>query len=571
MHKKLTISIGQHSIAGRKAVNQDFHGIYTPVEPQLSTKGIIIALADGISSSDVSHIASQTAIKSFIQDYYCTSDAWSVKTSAQRVLKATNSWLYAQSQCSPLRFNKDKGYICTFSAIVLKSNSAHLFHSGDSRIYRLVDDTLEQLTIDHRRRVSEQVSYLTRGLGIHDQLEVDYRSLQLAVGDVFVLATDGVYEFLSEKSVADAIANDAEDLDSVARDLVDQAYERGSDDNLTLQIIRIEDLPERNLDEVTQKINLLPAPPKLSAKKDFDGYRVLREIHISSRSHVFLAQDKDSGDRVVIKTPSTEMRNNSAFLENILMEEWVAKRINNTHVLKAIDSPRKRNYLYTVTEYVEGKTLTQWMADNPGPTIDDARSIIEQVAKGLQAFHRQEMVHQDLRPENIMIDTEGTVKIIDFGSTKINGISEIVKRNEGIVGTAQYTAPEYYLGQLGTSHSDLFSLGVIAYQLLSGKLPYGAEIAKTDNLRAQQRLKYRPLMNNKNNIPGWIDFAIKKAVEIKPIKRYNEVSEFVYDLKHPNPEFLRQERPPLIERDPVFFWKIVCVILLCLLTYQSIH
>ena len=108
----LTLSIGQHTDKGRKPSNQDFHGAFVPREPQLSSKGAALALADGISSSDVSHIASETAVSAFLEDYYCTSEAWSVKTSAERVLGATNSWLYSQTQQSQGRYDKDRGYVC---------------------------------------------------------------------------------------------------------------------------------------------------------------------------------------------------------------------------------------------------------------------------------------------------------------------------------------------------------------------------------------------------------------------------------------------------------------------------
>src|SRR5689334_20711344 len=97
MRTELQISVGQHSDPGRKPANQDFHGVFIPRGPQLATKGIAIALADGISSSDVSDVASESAVKGFLEDYYCTSDAWSVKTSALRVLMATNAWLHSQT------------------------------------------------------------------------------------------------------------------------------------------------------------------------------------------------------------------------------------------------------------------------------------------------------------------------------------------------------------------------------------------------------------------------------------------------------------------------------------------
>ncbi len=568
MKKTLDVAVGQYSSAGIKQINQDYHGVCIPNEPQLSAKGIVLALADGISSSKVSQIASATAIKGFIQDYYSTSDAWSVKTSAQRVLKATNSWLYAQTQNSPHRFNKDKGYICTFSAIIFKSNTAHLFHSGDSRIYRVMDNNLEQLTIDHRHVVDAETSYLSRALGVHNTLEIDYKVVPLNLGDTFIIVTDGVYEFLSGKDVASAVQQKV-DLDVIAKQLIQDALDAGSDDNLTIQIARVENLPSQHVEEVQQQVHQLPPPPQLTARMNFDGYTILRDIYISSRSHVFLAEDTKSKEKVVLKTPSAEMRNNQTYLESFLMEDWIAKRVNNAHVLKAIEPSRKRNYLYIVTEYIEGQTLAQWMVDNPSPNIETVRNIIEQIAKGLQAFHRQEMVHQDLRPNNIMIDADGTVKIIDFGATKVAGISEVVALNEGIVGTAQYTAPEYFLGELGTAQSDVFSLGVITYKMLSGQLPYGNAISRTTSRRSQGRLTYQALRSEETDIPRWVDYAISKATSIDPLKRYTEVSEFIYELKNPSKTYLNKTKPPLMERNPVLFWQSISIILLGIIIFQS--
>ena len=532
-----------------------------PQGPQLESKGIAVAVADGISSSAVSQIASESAVKVFLQDYYCTSDSWSVKTSCLRVLKAINSWLYAQTRSSQYRFNKDKGYICTFSAMVFKSNTAHVFHCGDSRIYRFHESHLEQLTNDHRHTISEEESYLIRALGIYNTLEVDYQALNISVGDVFVLATDGVYEYLNDKHFSEKDLAHAQELDSIAEHLVNEAYQAGSKDNLTLQLIRIEELPDSQIDELGQQVNALPPPPPLCARMEFEGLNILRELYISSRSHVFLACNPKTQQHLVIKTPSAENRENPAFLENLLMEEWIARRINNNHVLRAYERHYNRQHLYTAFEFVEGQTLSQWMLDHPKPDIESVRNIVEQIAKGLQAFHRQEMVHQDLRPHNIMLDQSGTVKIIDFGSTKVAGISEISRRNEGIVGTVQYSAPEYFLGHEGTARSDLFSLGVITYQLLSGRLPYGNDVSKANSLRELNRLRYAPLAHQDIAVPQWVDYAIAKATHINPLKRYNEVSEFIYELRHPSRQFLSKQNPPWIERNPVLFWQCVSIFL----------
>ncbi|OQK17572.1 protein kinase [Methyloprofundus sedimenti] len=563
MPNQLKIATGQYSDKGRKEVNQDFHGIGIPQEPLLTTKGIAIALADGISSSDVSQIASKAAITGFLEDYFCTSEAWSVKKSAQRVLIATNSWLHAQTRQSQYRFNKDRGYVCTFSAIIIKSTMAHIFHVGDTRIYRLNGNALEQLTHDHRLWVSPDKSYLSRALGIDSHIEIDYQTLPVEKGDIFLLATDGVYEYAADHFISKAINKHQNNLDKAAKIIVEEAYKRGSTDNLTTQIIRVDELPDPGSDQIYQQLTRLPFPPVLEARMTFDGYTIIREIHASSRSHVYLVLDNATNTQVIIKAPSIDLRDDPAYLERFLMEEWIARRINNAHVLKPCLQTRQRHYLYIVMEFIDGQTLAQWMIDHPKPEIESVRGIVEQIAKGLRAFHRLEMLHQDLRPNNIMIDRTGTVKIIDFGSTRVAGIMEMTRPIEqnNLLGTAQYTAPEYFLGESGSVRSDMFSLGVICYQMLTGRLPYGTQVAKSRTKAAQNKLSYSTLLNDDRDIPEWIDDALRKVLHPNPYQRYQELSEFVFDLRHPNREFLNKTRPPLMERNPVVFWKGVCLIL----------
>jgi serine/threonine protein kinase len=288
-------------------------------------------------------------------------------------------------------------------------------------------------------------------------------------------------------------------------------------------------------------------------------------VHGSSRSHIYLATDNETGALVILKTPSIDLGGDPAYLERFLTEEWIARRINSAHVLKPYVPTRKRHYVYVATEYIDGQTLGQWMIDNPRPGLEAVRGLVEQIAKGLLAFHRLEMLHQDLRPENIMIDKTGTAKIIDFGSTRVASLVEVDTDKPGgegdILGTAQYSAPEYFLGEGGTTRSDLFSLGVITYQMLTGKLPYGAEVAKCRTRAAQNKLRYDSALYDDRGIPAWIDGVLRKAVHPNPAKRYGELSEFLYDLRHPNQAFADKARPALLERNPVAFWRGVSLIL----------
>src|SRR5262245_40541381 len=380
MARQLKISIGQYSDQGRKAINQDFHGALIPNEPLLSLKGVAIVIADGISSSQVSQIASQSAVKGFLTDYYCTSESWSVKTSAQRVLAATNSWLHAETRRSQhYEYDRDKGYVCTLSAMVIKAAAAHIFHVGDSRIYSVNGKSLEQLTEDHRVHMSSEQSYLSRAMGANPQIEIDYRLVSLERGDIFLLATDGAYSHAGQKFIAKTIHDNAADLDAAAKAVVVEAYKNGSDDNLTVQIVRIDELSDGEAGELFGHTTELPLPPLLEARMEIDGYRIVRELHGSSRSHIYLAVDTETDRLVTLKIPSTELRGDPAYLKRLMMEEWVARRINSAHVLRPCLQSRKRSYLYIVTEYIEGQTLSQWMIDNPKPGLETVRGIVEQI------------------------------------------------------------------------------------------------------------------------------------------------------------------------------------------------
>ena len=572
MIQVLKISLGQYSSKGRKEINQDFYGICLPKEPLLSSKGVVAAIADGISSSGVSHIASEAAISGFLEDYYSTSEAWSVKTAAERVLSSTNSWLHSQTQQSQYQFDMDRGYVCTFSALIFKSNKAHIFHVGDTRVYKLARKSLEQLTEDHRVYASAEKSYLARALGVNRHLDVDYAVTDIEVGDIFILATDGLYEYSNFDIISAAIKAHRDDLNLAAQQIADQSYQRGSPDNLTLQIIRIEQLQDISHNEISNRLTELSFAPNLQEKMVIDGYKILRDIKIGSRSYIYLAIDEATGEQVVLKVPSIGMRDDAAYLERFLVEEWVARRINNPHVLHLCPQTRKKNYLYIASEYIQGQSLTQWLSDNPTPDLVSVRGIIGQVGKGLQAFHRLEAIHQDLKPENIMIDEDGVVKIIDFGATRIAGIEDMNLLSEEInfLGSAQYAAPEYFLGELGTTSSDIFSLGVIVYQMLSGRFPYGSKVSRARTSKAQKKLVYESVTLHNPKVPAWVDEAIRKAVHPNPAERYQEVSEFLFDLERPNAALMGKRVVPLIERDPIAFWKVTSAFLFIALIVSNV-
>ena len=568
MSKNLTVKIGQSSIAGIKPENEDFLGSYIPSSKtedlaQLESKGITVAIADGMSGSDGGKEASQVCVSQFLSDYYGTPESWTVKQAATKILTALNTWLYSQGQ---QKYGTAKGMVTTFSAVVIKSQTAHLFHVGDSRIYRLRGGDLVQMTRDHRVWITNDRDYLSRAMGIDTHLEIDYRASTVQEGDIYLLTTDGIHDFVGDKEIQEIVNSYKDNPQKAAENLVKAATANECDDNISAQVLRIDVLPEPDKTEFYEQLTQLPFPPDLKAGNVIDGYKILRELNASSRSQVYLAEDtlsekvKGLHRKVVIKTPSVNFEDDPSYIDLFLHEEWVAKRLQSPHLIKVCGQDRKRTFLYTVVEYVQGQSLTQWMLDNPKPTLIQVRGTVDQIARGLRAMHRLEMIHQDLKPDNILLDEFNTLKIIDFGSTKIAGLAEIksvVEHNE-IVGTANYSAPEYFKGESGTNRSDIYSLGVIAYEMLTGKLPYGeisAERASKKKFNYTSARQYNPM------VPDWMDACIQKAVNPNPEKRYELLSEFLSDFSKPNQALLdRNKSQPLIERNPLVFWRSIAVI-----------
>ena len=515
-----------------------------------------MAIADGMSSSEGAKTASETCVKNFLEDYYATPESWTVKKSVALVLRAVNNWLHAQGHAV---YNSDQGMVCTFSGAVLKSGTVHIFHAGDSRISLLRNGQLEPLTREHKLRGGGE-QYLARAIGINPDVEIDYRSEAIELGDYLIFTTDGVHEHVPGVVVANCVAMCKSDLDEAAKSIVDAAFARGSGDNLTCQIVRIDHPGRGDASAHLALLQKLPFPPELAPGMLFDGYEIIRELHTSKRTQVYLAKDTIGRGAVVLKTPSVNFEDDTAYIEMFTREDWIGRLVASPHVLKVIAAIRPRRHLYHVSEYFEGRTLRQWMLDNPKPDLQVVRSIVEQVARGLRAFHRKDIIHQDLKPENIMIDGQGLVKIIDFGSSRAASQLEAGSPVEvpELAGTIDYTAPEYHLGEPGSNRSDIYSLGVIAYEMLTGKLPYAKGFSSARDVK---RRTYTSARSMRDDIPVWVDAALAKAVAKRPSERTDALSALVEDLKRPNAS-LGYDRPrPLAERNPVAFWKGLSAVL----------
>jgi len=557
LQSKLTFTLGQCSSAGIKSVNEDAIGIRVPEGMLLDTKGACAVIADGVSAAEAGKEASETCVRNFLVDYFSTPDTWTVKKSTSQVLIALNRWLYARGR----EFNEaKKGYVSTFSSIIFKSHRAYIFHVGDSRIYRLRAGKLEQLTRDHRTIISDEQSYLVRAMGLDVSLDVDCKTLDLAAGDIYLLSTDGLHDFISSTQLESQLNQATDNLDELCQHFVAQALANNSNDNISCQLLRVDSMPAQNVDDACQQLSKLAFPPHLRPGMVLDGYSIEKELHASSRSQVYLVRDLETEQRYCMKTPSLNFADDPAYLERFILESWIGRRIHSSHVVKIVGQHKPKTCLYYLMEYVEGITLSQWIKEHPAPSVQDVVYLMEQICKGLRQLHRRETLHQDLRPANIMVDRNGEIKIIDFGSCLVKGIAEISSPivRDTLLGTAEYSAPESILAGLNSEQSDIFSLTIILFELLTGgRAPFEGKLGSCRTQKAYLATRYTPSYELNPLVPFWIDGAIRKGLRFEPERRHADVSEFLHELQHPNPKYKQQYRSLLLEKNPVRFWQLL--------------
>ncbi|WP_444929780.1 protein kinase domain-containing protein [Microbulbifer sp. SSSA002] len=557
-HKTNALQLFSASCAGLRPHNDDACAVRLAEGAELQCHGSLAAVADGVATADAGGEAARAAINGFFADYYSTPQTWSTKHAAARVLHSLNSWLFRQSGGSS---EIKRGWLTTFSAIIFKGTSAHLVHIGDSRIYRLRGEKLECLSRDHSHALGPGRTFLSRALGMDAHIDVDYRCEALQPGDIFLISSDGIHDFLSEAEVTELLLNFSE---STPQQLINSALRAGSIDNLSAVTCRIDAIGLPLCDELAMRNRELPFAPDLRPGQQLDHFLVLQELHASSRSQLYLARDLNSQALRVIKTPSVNFCDDAHYIERFIAEEWSGRRICHPGIIKIFPPPPDRRCLYHILEYIEGQTLRQWMQLNPQAQISQVRELMAQLVSALRSLQRLEIVHGDLKPENIMMRNDGRLVIIDLGGADGPGLREQLHLcAESVPGSKNYAAPEFFFGDSPSHRSDIFSLGVIAYELLTGKYPYPERFGSYHyHLKSYAQMRFTRAALHRDDIPHWIDGALHKACAADPKKRYNALSEFIQDLQSPNPEFKAPQNRPLLERNPVLIWQLLALALL---------
>ena len=536
----------------------------------------------------------------------------------------------------PQAYERLPALLSTLSGLLCIGDRIHLFHTGDSRIYRIGIDSMVLLTKDHHIHHGRDKGALSAAIGADTRVELQQSVFTLHQNECLALMTDGVYESITPAELqfelcaavqamhqSVACPNQIIDHLQMSQRLCEHAFSEGSHDNLSVIMLGMNDeiiksKTHRETDNAialdqgldsdrshAQDINHYRLPTGLAVGAQIDNFVVKKIIARTARSEVYLVEDNDQ-HAFVLKSPSLNVIADGYYLREFLKERKiglslskhkrigepaynqvnpnsvsshdplltsdVSKKLNATFnasnasgLLRYYPVPASSTYLYHLTEYIEGESLRVFMDRQAPCDIWQTYDLLTKIGMAVRVMHRNYLLHQDIKPENILLTQSGAVKLIDFGSASSSILKDSTRPPNGDL---HYAAPEYYTDAPKGVHSDLFSIAVIGYELLTGELPFSSQELMNPSVSLvvpAERLR-------QNRVPATSQQALMRALHSSTQARYQAIGEFLQDFNPDNSNDTRDPEP-LIIRHPLLVWHSICfiqfVIIISLLIYFS--
>ncbi|HEX4408390.1 MAG TPA: protein kinase [Xanthobacteraceae bacterium] len=553
-------TVGFASETGPRQRNEDFGGAVFGVELQPPRRDVVAAVADGIGGAKGGRIAAETAVRGFLDGFCDLPETMEVRRAAATVLNSLNRWIYSLGQ----RNADTAGMGCTFTALVLRGRVAHILHVGDTRAYRLRGDRLALLTTDHvREEGTGRSNILNRALGVETEVRLDYASQPLARHDRFLLCSDGVHGVLSSETMSDVL-RERRGSDDSARALVAAALDAGSTDNCTAMVIDVVELPNVESADVGATIMQLPLIPVPIDGETIDGFVLKVPISDGRYTRLFGAIDEVEGGEVALKFPKPQVAAVETYHAAFVREAWVGARVNSPWIGRVIElPPGRQTALYTVMPLYQGELLSTRIARRPSIGLEEGRNIAIKLARGAASLHRAGIIHRDIKPDNIILESEGSLKLIDLGVVRVTGLEDFAVAD--IPGTPAYMAPEMFAGEPGNEATDIYALGVTMFRAFAGEYPYG----NPDAISQPRRTRPTPLSDLRPDLPAWLQAVLARAVALDPSDRFRDMLEFALEMETgPSRAPVTTSAPlTLYQRHPVRFWQVVSGILAVALAY----
>jgi serine/threonine protein phosphatase PrpC len=562
------VDIGHFSLQGPRERNEDFAAAARPA-PGDATRGVVVAIADGVSGGGAGREAAQTSVMSVVADYHGAPDTWETSVVLDRLISAQNAWLADHNRRRQGAHNGADAPLAmsTLTVLVLRGQAWMLAHVGDTRAWLLraapggTTDCV-QLTQDHAFEEAFQRSRLTRAMGLDDRVRVDFEQGELRIGDTFVLTTDGVHGVLDRARLR-ALAGAHASAQVASEAIVNAAIAAGSRDNATALVLRVNGLDAGRFEDALLQGRGLPALPRRKVGDTVDGYVITAPLADTGVHRLYQAREIAGGALVVLKTLHESRAHDAQERAMLVHEAWLASRVAERQPPRGeagfvcTHEPAHPSAFYTVFDWHAGVTLEAMLGQGRRFAVADIVAGTIAVARALARLHRHGVIHRDIKPGNLYLGDDGQWRVLDLGAA-VSGSDPAALRALH-AGTPSYMNPEQWgLGdaepQPADAPGDLYALGVTLYQWLTGKLPYG-EIEPYQGGRYRRDPK--PPSRLRPDVPIWLDQVALKAVALDPRQRFETAEELVLALERGASRPLAAlAGTPLLARHPTALWQI---------------
>jgi serine/threonine protein phosphatase PrpC len=526
--------------------NEDCVGTWEP--PDLNdrrTKGYVLALADGVGGQARGEVASQLAVSTALHEFQNAAPGTAPNQVIWKIFNAANLAIYDDSMKNP-----GAGKMATTLLTgIFRNNELTVGHVGDCRLYLFQDGRLRRVTNDHsyagvqlklglitveEAKNSPNRSLLTRSVGQEPMIRVDYHRILLSRGDRVLMCSDGLYSCVTEGEIFNAISK--LEPEQACRELVGLAERRMGEDNISCQIAHIDAVERLSYyggKTIYEKVADDTMGTDLEPGQLLDGrFELTDMVSRSGMATIFKANDKQTGQTVALKIPFMQFESDPGFYSRFEREEKIGLTLNHPYILR-VEKVENKSRPYIVMEFLEGQTLAHLMRSVRPMPEKDALKIAAFICDALHYMHDHEVTHRDLKPENIMICNDGSIRIMDFGIAKFEGQRRLTFGGfTPTMGTPDYMAPEQVKGKRGDPRTDIYALGAILYEMITGNPPFeGAN----PFLIMNARLSGDPIPPRQvnPNISPQVEELIMHAMARNPADRYPDARVMQAELNHP--------------------------------------
>lgn len=502
-------------------------------------------LSDGVGSAREPRRCSERVVRLVCDYFQARPLEWSPRKAFERLIDEANSSLFREG----CYMDGAPSMQATLAVAFLYGNRLAGINLGDSPVYLLRNGVIQRLSEQHVTHAADGHDVLTNAIGMAESVVPYYFEAELIEGDAVIVTSDGIPSLMTDEVIGEVVSRfgSARMLVQEARNL---ALESGYDDLSAVVMEVKETSPTSPSADIIKNSPF----PDLSKGATLDGYTLLRPM--AGNERVWLAEK--TGLRFILKfVPRDADRDESGVIRSAFAREaWNACRFKSPYFVEAF-MPENQSPHYYVMEYVEAPSLS-FLLKSKRLGVGEGIELGRFLCNACQWLLRHELIHGDIKSENILIFRTGDglgYKLLDLG------LAAPVFSNSGVAGTASYLAPERFTGSFTTECTEIFAIGVTLYEMLTGRLPYGAiERFQKPSFSAPHRLSdFNP------DVPAWLDAVILKAIAINPDKRFQHFSELLYALEHPSDapmEVLQWE--PLFTRNPLFCYKVGFWLFFCL-------